>query len=148
MSTYLNRSSLLITIVIIVISSFMIPTLTQALSVTLWATCKVWSPWYTKETKAEASVSWSHPAWIKDRIVVHAHHGHYSLHARVGANEPKKKENRLFYVLSGKPVRKGKKEKDSGHPRWAGDAWASSSISEYHNPDNWKFCGTDGQTSS
>ena len=126
----------------------MIPTLTQALTVTVWAKCKVWSPIYTKKTKAEASVSWQHPAWAKDRFVVHAHHGYYSLHARVGANEPKKKENKLFYLISGKPVSKGKKEKDSGHPRWEGDAWASSAISVYQDPDNWKVCATNGITTN
>ncbi len=79
---------------------------------------------------------------------MHAHNGKFSCHARVGANEPKKAEDIPFFVSSllG-PVNKGHKEQDLGYTRWEGDAYASSAISEYGNPTNWKFCSSDGHSS-
>lgn len=148
MFTYVNRGTLLIAILIIGISSFILPTLTDALPLSLWASCNVWSPWYTSETKAKASVTWSHARWIGGIVVAHFHSGRFSCHARVGANKPKKVENFPFFVSSlNSPVNKSHKEVDSGHPRWDGDAYASGAISEYGNPTNWKFCSGNGLSS-
>ena len=151
MSTYVNRNSLLIAIVIIAISSFLIPTLTNAFSLSLWAQCWVKDAKFSNKTTAEASVTYEHPViWIIHQVfLIHNHQGQYSCHARVGANEPKKKENIPFWLTSQSgPVTNGHTETDIGNMRWPGDAYASSAISQYRNPKNWKFCSTDGQSSS
>ena len=145
MSTYINRNTLLIAIVIIAISSFLIPTLTNALSLSLWAQCSVGNVMFSTKTKAEASVTYQHPViWILGQVfMIHNHGGAFSCHARVGANKPKKKENVPFWLTSQfGPVTSGHTETDTGHMRWPGDAYASSAISETGKPKNWKFCST------
>ena len=146
-----TNACLLFATFLICIVSFLIPILTHALGLTLWAQCEVGHPWWavwTSQIRAKASVSWSHPKWFGDMFLVHAHNGRFSCHARVGANEPKKVENVPFAVssLMG-AVNKSYEETDWGYPRWDGDAYASSAISEYNNPTNWKFCSSDGSSS-
>lgn len=147
-----TNAGLLFVTFLICIVSFLIPILTSSLPLSLWAHCEVNHPWWafwTTEIRAKASVSWQHPVWLADRFLVHAHNGKFSCYARVGANEPQKAENIKFIVISSQgPVNKGHKETDWGHPRWDGDAYASSSISEYNKPTNWKFCSSDGLTSN
>lgn len=138
MNNYVNKGTLLIAILIFGIGTFLIPILTDAFSLSLSANAKVWSPWYTSETKAKGSVSWQHPQWLGGLIVPHTHHGFFSCYARVGANEAQEFSNVYFWLSSlNGTVNTGASRTDSGHPRWDGDAYASGSISENNNPSNW-----------
>ena len=88
--------------------------------------------------RQKESVSWQHPQWIGGFIIPHNHHGYFSCHARVGANDPQKFSNVYFWLSSlNGTVNRSASKTDSGHPRWDGDYYASGSISENNNPSNW-----------
>ncbi len=124
-------------------SGFIISLSTKALPLVVNATCSVGSPWYTSQTEARASVTWSHMTTGANLIVPHWHYLDYSLHARVGSNNPREKpagvsveSTQCFYPYKQEQV------VDLGTPRWEGDAYASSSIADRDDQTNWRFCAS------
>lgn len=122
-------------------SGLIISLSTKALPLVVNATCSVGSPWWTSQTEARASVTWSHTVTSFDLIVPHWHYLDYSLHARVGSNAPREriggvsvKSTERFFPYKQKQVA------DLGTPRWDGDAYASSSIADRDDQTNWAFC--------
>lgn len=139
-----------IAIILICVGSFVIPIYTHALSLQVGAECDVSHPWWafwTSELRAYAKASWTHSKWIGQIIIPHWHSGEVSLYARIADNEPdtlpvdmSQDSSVPFWVnsLDGAISRYVTCE-DWGIPRWKGDAYASSTISENGNPTNWSY---------
>ena len=135
-----NIIRLLIAIFLIAVGGFLVAVSTQALPLNINATCSVYDPWWSSQTKAKAKVSWGHGKWLGDHFVVHSHTADFSLHARVGANNAQAETGRVGVSSLKRATSSSRTKRDSGTMRWDNDAYASSSISENGNPSNWSFC--------
>lgn len=114
---------------------------TNAIRPNLTAPCKVHSPWWTSQTRAWARVTWGHLVWVGNQTIPHQHTFNYSLHTRVGNQEPKRERGMVYH----KSTQRGTGKRDitsMGTPRWEGDAFASSSIADASPAYqySWAFC--------
>ncbi len=108
------------------IVSFIVVFSIQALHMNLSAS--VYSPWWSSQDCAKAKVTWGHPQWIGDGFVVHNHTADFSLHARIGTNNPKQLNGLIGVSSLQGTVSKFKQIEDRGEMRWQNDGYASASI--------------------
>lgn len=113
----------------------------NALTVGINATCKVWKPWWSSQTRAKGRVTWIHPTTGGDLIVPHPHRVDYSVYARVGDQIPDSQMDSAGFMSNKRFTTPDSRTAfQKGTPRWAGDAYASSSISVHNDAENWRFC--------